>query len=107
MIIVDSNQTTSTELQSQLSKQEVDTYQLMSDYGDLYEGYVLRIRHEHPDREKYVLFLASTFHTNVKLASIEEWTMDDPAQLDARLDSVRILSELFHSECFFLEEIDY
>lgn len=63
-------------------------FQLRSDYGDLYEGHLIRIDDENSIRQRTILLLASTFHADMKLTSLKNLTLDDPAHLDARIDPV-------------------
>jgi hypothetical protein len=65
-------------------------FDLTSDFGDIYEGHIIRIKHEENNEEKLVLLLASASHSNVKLTPLKdlENISADPANLDARLDPV-------------------
>ncbi len=56
-------------------------FELTSEFGEIYEGHIIRI-----NKEKLVLLLASTHHSDIKLAQSE----DDPANLDAKIDQVYI-----------------
>ena len=59
--------------QNLLSKEEIEMFQLRSDYGDLYEGHLIRIDDENSIRQRTILLLASTFHADMKLTSLKKF----------------------------------
>ena len=69
-------------------------FDLTSEFGDIYEGHVIRI-----NNEKLVLLLASAHHSNIKLtrfADFNEMT-PDPAHIDASMDPVSTHLCLYHA----------
>jgi hypothetical protein len=46
-----------------LSKHEIKMFELTSDFGEIYEGHIIRI-----NKQKLVLLLASADHSDIELA---------------------------------------
>ena len=74
-------------------------FELTSDFGDIYEGHIIRIKNEENNQEKLVLLLASARHSDVKLTPLKdlENIIADPANLDATSDPVYVYFESHHT----------
>lgn len=73
---------------NELTANEIEMFDLTSDFGDIYEGHILRINHD-----KLTLLLSSTDHSYIKLSSAKhiEHLVDKPVGIfeDLVLDQVR------------------
>ncbi|CAF4638904.1 unnamed protein product [Rotaria magnacalcarata] len=69
---------------NELSKHEIKMFDLTSEFGDLYEGHIIRI-----NKEKLVLLLASTYYSDVKLAQSEdlEQIINNSIAFDTKMNS--------------------
>ncbi|CAM4915049.1 unnamed protein product [Rotaria socialis] len=76
---------------NELSKHEIKMFDLTSEFGDLYEGHIIRI-----NKEKLVLLLASTYYSDVKLAQSEdlEQIINNSIAFDTKINSQSTLEQI-------------
>ncbi|CAF3669561.1 unnamed protein product [Rotaria sp. Silwood1] len=69
---------------NELSKHEIKMFELTSEFGDIYEGHIIRI-----NKKKLVLLLASTYHSNIKLVQSHDFKniINDSTNLDIGINS--------------------
>ncbi|UJR22823.1 hypothetical protein I4U23_025853 [Adineta vaga] len=70
---------------NELSKHEIKMFELTSTFGDIYEGHIIKI-----NKDKIVLLLASTYHSNIKLSQVA----NDPTNIDTKTDQQSTIEQI-------------
>ncbi|CAF4265277.1 unnamed protein product, partial [Rotaria sp. Silwood2] len=76
---------------NELSKHEIKMFELTSEFGDIYEGHIIRI-----NNEKLVLLLASTYHSDIKLTQSDDFKniINDSTNFDVRINSQSTIEQI-------------